>query len=155
MFRDPGCGVAALDPEDLAVEDVLQAALEHKRHLWRPVLTTKAVEDVGSGSKINAAITWEKEDVVCEGGMVHPASDQSGTVNAMQYAAYELQFNFHHGGYAGGRWASTVLVEGAKPPDVPAFDVQLRDKFVKGRYFDANANVFDPMWKALGGLRVV
>ena len=132
---------------------VLQVALEYKRNLWRPVLTTKAVEDEGSGSKLCAAITWEKEDAV-RSEIVRPASDHAAVVDAMQKAAHDLQLNFDNGGHSGGRWASPDLIEGRKPPEFCAFDVKLPNKFVKGQYFDARANVFYPVWKAIGDLRV-
>ena len=133
-----------------------EIALQHKRPLWRAVLTTEAVEDTPSnGSKITARITWESErvarhDVVCK------SSDKLGTVDVMKRTASVLNYHFASGGYDGGRWASEGgLVSGSKPPDFPDFDVELSKKFMRGQHYNNNNtqdSVIAPMRDAIAAL---
>ena len=130
-----------------------EIALQHKRPLWRAVLTTKAVEDTPSnGSKITARITWESERVVAH-DVVCKSSDKLGVVDVMKRAASVLNCHFASGGYDGGRWASEGgLVLGSKPPDFPDFDVELPKKFVRDQHHDAQHGVIVPMHDAIAAL---
>ena len=139
-------------------ERVHEIAREHKRSLWRAVLTTKAVvyEPLSpgcdkSGSKIKSAITWEQEDLV-RGEKVLKTSDKAAVTNAMQRAANDLRLNFHNGGYKGGRWASDDLVEGPKPREFSAFDIVMPNMFVEGDFIAVDENVYRPAWEAIGKL---
>jgi hypothetical protein len=137
---------------------VHEIACEHKRPLWRAVLTTKEVacEPLlpgcdNSSSNIKSAITWEQEDLV-RGEKVHKSSDKAAVTNAMQRAARDLRLNFHNGGYKGGRWASDVLVEGPKPREFAAFVIVMPNMFVEGDYIAADENVYRPACEAIGKL---
>ena len=127
-----------------------EITLEHKRPLWRAVLTTKAVE--GAPPKITVRITWESENVArCDA--VWKSSDKAGVVEAMKRAASVLNCHFTAGGYEGGRWASEGhLVEGPKPPDFPAFDVVLSNAFVLGQPYNLQNSVITPMHNAIEAL---
>ena len=139
-------------------ERVHEIACEHKRPLWRAVLTTKEVAYEPllpgcdeSSSNIKSAITWEQEDLV-RGEKVHKSSDKAAVTNAMQRAARDLRLNFHNGGYKGGRWASDNLVEGPKPREFSAFVIVMPNMFVEGDYIAVDENVYKPAWEAIGKL---
>ena len=135
---------------------VLKAAEVHRRQLWRGLLVTSAVSDThptANGSKIGCSLLWERENIV-HYEPVNKASDEGGIREAMRSTVTEMRDRFNEGGYAGGRWASKILIEGRKPPDFVGFTVELKNKFVLGEFYDEAPNVLVPVRDALDALRL-
>ena len=129
---------------------VLKAAEAHRRQLWRGVLVTSAVS---GGSELVCSLLWERENIV-HYEPVNQASDEGGIREAMRSTVTEMKYRFNEGGYAGGRWASKILIEGRKPPDFVGFTVELKNKFVLGEFYDEAPNVLVPVRDALDALRL-
>jgi len=136
---------------------VLKAAEAHRRQLWRGVLITSAVSDTypttGGSQMTGCSFVWERENIV-HYEPVNQASDEGGIREAMRSTVTEMTGRFNEGGYAGGHWASKILIEGPKPPEVVGFTVELKRKFVLGEFYDEGPNVLVPMRDALDALRL-